>query len=807
MTGAATANTPRQGDRAAHVVVVDAYDGFLEHLTDEATEREASSGLGLPLAEIAAALECRLTLLDWSDWHRSEARYDSYARWMPFPAARPLDILPLPDGDPFAGDPRITRRPIPAIDPDFRHPFHLGLSPRTFGLLAESDPLFLASCLLDDCLTALHRTDPVDAVILPMFGGPGYVALMARATGAGLTGVPFAVVVTGTSEDRQAANGEGHWTRPAVTRRQMEDLSLGLADLTLCFGPRAQGRVRRDRPEVPCVQAPRRVPNDVLEAIDRARDIATDTAQPIRFFLQEPQQGASGVLVLLDAVHALRRAGDRLSLPVTCSGTAMYFPPNLPRDFQGYWSGRGWVRDLVEAGFWRWAPAPPETGDGYPVRLYPSLFEHLPDIWTALGHGQAVLLSPEAAEGLAPGAVLPAAMLLPDPPTAATLADRLRQIEASGAAQLDSDRRALCDAVLMAHRGPERQARQEATIAALADLIAGRLVPARLDAAVGRLLDGRIGVPLVLPPAISPPAGNPTLAVAVACYEMGDLVVETVESIWQSSRVPDELLLVDDGSQGDPTRLAIARLEAAAASRNLPLTVIRQRNLGLASARNRALSETTATYISFLDGDDLIGADFYRLALGVLVNNPGLGGVAAWSETFGEGVAPGFWNPPQPQLPALLAENSVFVPCLSPVALLRDLGGYDTRQRYNYEDWELAIRLLEAGRPIVTIPRYLQRYRVRADSLLRTMSDVQNQVMREEMFRNHRATIERFGPELSAMIEHRLMRTLGRTSGDGTSLSAKAALGVLRDRGRDFLDRSLRRAAWHAQRLMKGKAE
>jgi hypothetical protein len=102
----------------------------------------------------------------------------------------------------------------------------------------------------------------------------------------------------------------------------------------------------------------------------------------------------------------------------------------------------------------------------------------------------------------------------------------------------------------------------------------------------------------------------------------------------------------------------------------------------------------------------------------------------------------------------------VIVPCLMRTGLLRELGGYDVSLRYNYEDWELAIRLLAAGHPIVTIPRYLQRYRMRPESLYRTMSEVQNQDLRERMLERHRELTARFALEVALQLEHRLMQRI-----------------------------------------------
>jgi hypothetical protein len=114
-------------------------------------------------------------------------------------------------------------------------------------------------------------------------------------------------------------------------------------------------------------------------------------------------------------------------------------------------------------------------------------------------------------------------------------------------------------------------------------------------------------------------------------------------------------------------------------------------------------------------------------------------------------------------------------------ALLRSLGGYDTGQRFNYEDWELAVRMLAAGWPIVTIPAYLARYRVRPDSLLRSLTPIQNQGMRERLLATHRDTASRFAMEIAMQIEHR-WKTLEADAGRAASSPAgwrKAARRVL----------------------------
>lgn len=749
-----------------HLVVVEAYDGLMELVSDDPDERDAARGLGLPLDEIAAKLGCRITTLDWDEWRRYESAPGSFPRWMPTPATRPVAIPPAAL---LARDHRaaaVTRRSLPARDPDSRRPLLGGeLSPRSHGLLADSDPLFLLGYCLNVELQELHRDDPFDAVLLAMWGGLGYVAQLARATGApGALDVPFAVVVTDTSARRQDANQEGAWTRPAVTRRQMEDVSLALADLVFTFGSRgdavaAAGRLPEARP---AVRAPRRIPERVIAAL-AARNGARPPSggQPLQIFLQEPQDAASGVLATLDAVALLRSRGVRLPAPVLSTGPEMVFAPMKPRGFVDYWSSRASVRELVGDGLWAWTRE--RRADAFAVRLYPSLFDHLPSAWTELARGSLVLLSPAAAEGLAPGHDLPAEVLIEGEPTPERVAACLERLLSRKAPELDEVRRHVCGCVASAHGGSARGARLDAVAAALRQLVSEPPPPQDLGRTALAFLDRR--QPLRALAAARPPASGAAkprsgLTVVVTCHEMGGLLEDTIESVWASTRRPDELLLVDDGSREAATLDVIASVERAAGTRGLPLTVLRQGNRGLAAARNAGLAAATRELISFLDGDDVMEPAFYEVAASLLDRYPDLGGVAAWALCFGEGVPDGFWNAPQPELPLLLVENPVFVPCMMRTETVRRLGGYDTRQRYNYEDWELSVRLVASGHPIVTIPRYLQRYRIRADSLLRTRSDVQHQRMREIMLERHRDTVARFAVETPMLLEHQLARHL-----------------------------------------------
>jgi hypothetical protein len=749
----------------SHIVIVEAYAGRVEFYSDEPEEQQSARGLGLPVAEIVAQLGGRLTILDWQDWWTYESQYLQFSTPPTQPTVPPTVLPPVN----FSSD-RITRSSIPAIDPDYELPFQVkGLSPRSYGLINDSGFIYFAAYCLHHTLQNLYQQDPFQAVLLPLWGGLGYVAQMAKATHApNQINVPFGLVVTDHSLSRQQANQEGKWTRHAVIRRQMEDVSLALADRVFVFGTRGKELAIAGRlPDAaPPIFTPRRVEATVLDDIAKAATRSTSLPQSAQFFLYEPQQAASGILTALDAVQLLNQRGIFLNHPIISAGSAMVFAPMKPRNFSEYWSTRGFVQELMHDRQWQWQEHYPNLEDRFAVRLYPSHFEYLPNIWAELAKGSLVLLSPATAEGLAPGAVLPPEVVLNGEPTPELLADALERLATLDVPSLDNLRQELCKQVVQAHRGTLRQQWLTETITALrqmlltppppqdlsrvALLFSDRLTP--LQVLDQQYQDQQDQAPAPLSP--HPHTKTGTLSVVITCYKMGTMLKEAIASVWASAHRPDEVLVVDDGSPDEPTLAVLQELEQDAAAHNLPFKVIRQRNAGLAAARNTGLKAATGELISFLDGDDLIESPFYDIAIQLLKQYPRLGGVAAWASIFGEDVSDGFWNAPQAELPFLLIENSVIVPCVTRTALLRDLGGYDVRQRYNYEDWELSIRMLASGWPIVTIPMHLMKYRIRGDSLFRSMTDVQNQVMREQLLTTHRELVAKFAVEIAMQIEH-----------------------------------------------------
>ena len=102
------------------------------------------------------------------------------------------------------------------------------------------------------------------------------------------------------------------------------------------------------------------------------------------------------------------------------------------------------------------------------------------------------------------------------------------------------------------------------------------------------------------------------ISVIVPVYNLKELVVRCVESILAQEYTDLEIIIVDDGSKDESPALC-----DELAARDPRIKVIHKVNGGLCSARNAGLAVCTGEYISFIDGDDYIAPDMYR----ILVND------------------------------------------------------------------------------------------------------------------------------------------------------------------------------------------
>lgn len=89
----------------------------------------------------------------------------------------------------------------------------------------------------------------------------------------------------------------------------------------------------------------------------------------------------------------------------------------------------------------------------------------------------------------------------------------------------------------------------------------------------------------------------------------------------QTLRPPGfELVLIDNAS--DPP---ISKAECREIIGPIPLRIERERRVGVAAARLRSVSATSAEWVAFIDDDNELMPDYFECALRIISQNPGLG--------------------------------------------------------------------------------------------------------------------------------------------------------------------------------------
>jgi GT2 family glycosyltransferase len=225
------------------------------------------------------------------------------------------------------------------------------------------------------------------------------------------------------------------------------------------------------------------------------------------------------------------------------------------------------------------------------------------------------------------------------------------------------------------------------------------------------------------------------IAVVVTCFNLGRTLDEALGSVRHQTRQPDELVVVDDGSDDVHTQQVLARIQTEG------VTVIRTGNRGVSAARNLGIASTRAPLVVCLDADDVLDPAYLEKASARLSSRPDLDFVSCGMRGFG--AAEYTWTPPQPELVEGLTRGVVHNASMLRRTLWERVGGFDEAIPGS-EDLDFWTTVLEHGGRGEVIEEPLLDYRVRPES--RYHADIQPERHRRVMaafYDKHHATVER----------------------------------------------------------------
>jgi glycosyltransferase involved in cell wall biosynthesis len=192
------------------------------------------------------------------------------------------------------------------------------------------------------------------------------------------------------------------------------------------------------------------------------------------------------------------------------------------------------------------------------------------------------------------------------------------------------------------------------------------------------------------------------ITVVIPCFNHGRYLLESVDRALGQQGGPPKVIVVDDGSTDGETERALEELPAG-------VELIRQRNAGVAAARNAGFEGSDSELLLMVDADDRLTPDALDVLRPPLEANPDVGYCYGLMKLIGSwsGVLrfPDFD-------PYILLHRSIAGAQLGLVRrrCWEDAGGFDSAID-GYEDWDFCLSALERGWRGLQINQVTHEYR------------------------------------------------------------------------------------------------
>jgi cellulose synthase/poly-beta-1,6-N-acetylglucosamine synthase-like glycosyltransferase len=215
---------------------------------------------------------------------------------------------------------------------------------------------------------------------------------------------------------------------------------------------------------------------------------------------------------------------------------------------------------------------------------------------------------------------------------------------------------------------------------------------------------------------------HPSVTVIITLYNYADYIQQCLDSVCASQSIDFDILVIDDCSTDDSAAIVQDYLQTT----ETPIRLIQKAfNTGLADARNTGLHLARAPFVFILDADNWI----YPNCLTTLHSAIQTAGCAAvygiinrFNSKTGEGA--GLVSFYEWDVLELVAGPYIDAMALFKKDILLKVGGYSTELMViawsGWEDYDLWLKLAQAGHNAKLVPNILSSYRVHPNSMIHT---------------------------------------------------------------------------------------
>lgn len=209
---------------------------------------------------------------------------------------------------------------------------------------------------------------------------------------------------------------------------------------------------------------------------------------------------------------------------------------------------------------------------------------------------------------------------------------------------------------------------------------------------------------------------NPTISIIVPCYNQAQYLDECLQSVLDQTYDNWECIIINDGSPDNTEETA-----KKWTNKDNRFKYIFQENKGVSAARNNGIKNAKGEWILPLDGDDKIGNRYLELAEKEFDKNYTI--IYCEVDFFGNYTAK--WNLPKHTLENLAIQNTIFCSAFFRKNDWIEVGGYDEKLEYGYEDWEFWISILKIkiNSEVLQLKSTLFYYRIKESSRSVSLND------------------------------------------------------------------------------------
>jgi glycosyltransferase involved in cell wall biosynthesis len=207
---------------------------------------------------------------------------------------------------------------------------------------------------------------------------------------------------------------------------------------------------------------------------------------------------------------------------------------------------------------------------------------------------------------------------------------------------------------------------------------------------------------------------NCAVSVVIPCYNCARYLGDAIQGVLNQRYGASEIIVVDDGSTDSTPQVM--------ASFGDTVRCIRQKNAGLAAARNAGIRAARGKFVALLDADDVWLPEYLATMVPAFGTDVSIGAAyCGWVYIDTTGVRQARRNicvVPREHMYAAMTRMDFLIP--SAVVVRRDcfaqLGPFDETLKHGCEDWDMWLRLLTRY-AMVGVSRALVQYRIHGENM------------------------------------------------------------------------------------------